>query len=293
MSDQILRIAIQKSGRLYDDSVALLAECGIKFSTYRGGNRLKVEASNFPLEILFLRDDDIPGYVADGVADAGVVGENLVLEEEKAVEIVEELGFAKCRLSVAVPRSGEIRRLEDLNGRSIATSYPRLLGRFLGERGIVAELHVISGSVEIAPGIGLADAICDIVDSGSTLISNGLLELETVFRSQAVLVRAPGLVGKGTGEKDRILEKLRFRIRSVLKARSCKYIVLNAPNEAIPAVTASLPGIKSPTIVPLALDGWSAIHSVVDENEFWERIEELRAAGAQGIVVVPIEKIVV
>jgi ATP phosphoribosyltransferase len=291
MTQPVLRIAVQKSGRLYDSSVQLLSECGIRFSTYRGTNKLKAEASNFPVEILFVRDDDIPGYVADGVADVGIVGENVVAEAERDLPIVEFLGFSKCRLAVAVSRSSDWTRVTDLKGASIATSYPRILGKYLEDLGVSCKIHVISGSVEIAPSIGLADAICDIVDSGSTLVSNGLRELEVIFHSEAVLIAHPTVAG-GEGEKGRILSKLRFRIGSVLKARTRKYIVLNAPNEAIPSIANILPGMRSPTVVPLAISGWSSIHSVMDENEFWEKIEELRAAGAEGILVVPIEKMI-
>jgi ATP phosphoribosyltransferase len=282
----VLKIAIQKKGRLSDDSIELLAQCGIRFS--KADNKLKAQAWNFPLELLFLRDDDIPGYVADGVADVGIVGENVLYETGLDVGVEERLGFGKCRLSIAVPNSVTYSNVAQLNGQRIATSYPRLLGKFLQEKGVQARIHEISGSVEIAPGIGLADAICDLVSSGSTLISNGLQEAEVILKSEAVLIAHRGL----QHEQRRILDDLNFRIRSVLQGRNYKYILLNAPNDALPAITAMLPGIKSPTVMPLQEPGWSSLHSVVQESAFWEIIGNLRAAGAQGILVLPIEKII-
>ncbi len=281
-----LKIAIQKSGRLHEDSMRLLKECGIDISN--GGNKLKSSAANFPLEVFFLRDDDIPQYVEDAVADAGIVGENVVYEKRKEVEVLEHLGFGKCRLSIAVGRN-EIYDRSSLQGKRIATSYPVLLQDYLDRNQINAEIHEISGSVEIAPGIGLAEAICDLVSSGSTLLTNGLREAETILHSQAVLIRNAGL----EEAKKAILERLLFRIRSVKKARNNKYILLNAPNEKLEEIISLLPGMKSPTVLPLATSGWSSVHSVIDENDFWEIIEQLKAAGAQGILVVPIEKMIV
>lgn len=283
----MLRIAIQKSGRLSEDSLKLIKECGISF--VNSSLKLKTESTNFPLEILYLRDDDIPGYVADGVADIGIVGENVLVEEGMQHLAVEQLGFSKCRLSLAVPKADTYTGVSDLNGKNIATSYPNLLQAYLTENGVEAHIHTISGSVEIAPSIGLADAICDIVSSGSTLISNGLKEVERVFKSQAVLIANKDL----NEEKRQILDKLLFRIHAVQRAQRAKYILLNAPNEKIEEITTLLPGVKSPTILPLAEEGWSSLHSVVNEDDFWEIIEKLKDAGAQGILVVPIEKMII
>jgi ATP phosphoribosyltransferase len=281
-----LRIAIQKSGRLFDDSLQLLKDCGIDLKN--GINKLKTEADNFPMEVFFLRDDDIPQYVEDAVADIGIVGENVIYEKNKKVFISEKLGFGKCRLSVAVGRNDPYAGFQSLQNKKIATTYPVLVDRFLKEKNIRAEIHEISGSVEIAPGIGLADAIVDLVSSGSTLFMNGLREVETILNSEAVLIRNPGL----GAEKQVLLEKLLFRIRSVHKARHTKYILLNAPNEKLKEIISLLPGMKSPTVLPLAEPGWSSVHSVVNENDFWEIIEKLKGAGAQGILVVPIEKMI-
>jgi ATP phosphoribosyltransferase len=282
-----LKIAIQKSGRLYDDSVKLLKDCGIGLKN--GVNRLKTECDNFPMEIYFLRDDDIPQYVEDAVADIGIVGENVVYEKNKKVDIVERLGFGKCRLSVAVGRSEPYEGVAWLADRRIATTYPLLVRQFLDKHQIDAEIHEISGSVEIAPGIGLADAIVDLVSSGSTLFMNGLKEVETVLQSQAVLIRHERL----EAEQEVLLERFLFRIRAVSKARNNKYVLLNAPNEKLPEIIRLLPGMKSPTVLPLAEAGWSSVHSVLSENDFWDIIEKLRTAGAQGILVVPIEKMIV
>ncbi|QKG52521.1 ATP phosphoribosyltransferase [Hymenobacter sp. BRD67] len=280
----MLRLAIQKSGRLSEDSLQLIRECGISFvsSSYK----LKVEASNFPLEILYLRDDDIPGYVQDGVADLGIVGQNVLVEANCAALEVEPLGFSKCRLSLAVPRGAAYGSVADLQGKSIATSYPKILGDYLAGQGVQAHLHTISGSVEIAPSIGLAEAICDIVSSGSTLLGNGLREVETIFRSEAVLIAAPGL----SPEKQDLLDQLRFRMQAVRRAQRSKYIVLNAPVSALDAVKALLPGIKSPTVTPLAEEGWVSVQSVVDEDNFWHLTGQLQAIGAEGILVLGIEK---
>jgi ATP phosphoribosyltransferase len=284
---QKLKIAIQKSGRLYEDSVKLLKDCGIDVKN--GINKLKTEAENFPLEIYFLRDDDIPQYVEDAVADIGIVGENVVYEKNKKVQIVEGLGFGKCRLSIAVTRKDEYGGVESLQGKRIATSYPVLVEKFLQSKGVSAEIHEISGSVEIAPGIGLADAIVDLVSSGSTLFMNGLKEVEVVLKSQAVMIRNEQL----SPELMQILDRLMFRIRAVKKAKNNKYVLLNAPNEKLQEIISLLPGMKSPTVLPLAEPGWSSVHSVLSENEFWDIIEQLKAAGAQGILVVPIEKMII
>jgi ATP phosphoribosyltransferase len=282
-----LRIAIQKSGRLYEDSVSLLKECGIDLRNVK--DRLKTESDNFPIEVFFLRDDDIPQYVQDAVADIGIVGENVLLEKNKSVEVVERLGFGKCRLSVAVPRNFDYHGISSLAGRKIATSYPGILSGYLADQGVSAEIHEISGSVEIAPGIGLADAVCDLVSSGGTLFMNGLKEVETIFSSQAVLVRNHGI----SEEKLAILERLLFRIRAVKKSKRNKYVLLNAPNDKLDEIVALLPGMKSPTILPLAESGWSSVHSVLSEDTFWDIIEQLKQAGAQGILVVPIEKMII
>jgi ATP phosphoribosyltransferase len=282
-----LKIAIQKSGRLNEDSIRLLKECGIEFNN--GINKLKAEAFNFPLEVFFLRDDDIPEYVAGGVADIGIVGENVLLETNSDVKIIDRLGFGKCRLSIAVPKGKKYSGIKDLEGKKIATTYKNVLQKFLKKEKINAEIHEISGSVEIAPGIGLADAICDLVSSGSTLFMNGLKEVETVLKSEALLVANKNLNAKQL----EIVERLLFRIRSVRKAKHNKYILLNAPNDKLDKIIKLIPGIKSPTILPLADEGWSSIHSVIEEDKFWEIIENLKNAGAQGILVVPIEKMIV
>jgi ATP phosphoribosyltransferase len=287
MTRTALKIAIQKSGRLHDDSVRLLKDCGIEMKN--GVNKLKTEAENFPLEVYFLRDDDIPQYVEDQVADIGIVGENVVYEKNRQVNAVEKLGFGKCRLSVAVSRSEQYDDMNFLQGKKIATSYPHIVGRFLADNSINAEIHEISGSVEIAPGIGLADAIVDLVSSGSTLFANGLREVETILRSEAVLIKNNAL----TADQNVLLEKLLFRIRSVKKAKNNKYVLLNAPNENLQTIIGLLPGMKSPTVLPLAEPGWSSVHSVLSENQFWDIIEKLKDAGAQGILVVPIEKMIV
>lgn len=282
-----LRIAIQKSGRLSEDSLRLLKECGIDISN--GLNRLKTEANNFPLELFFLRDDDIPQYVEDGVADIGIVGENVLLEKNKKVKTVDKLGFGKCRLSIAIPKDKTYKSIKDLNGSRIATSYANILSKFLKQQKVKAEIHEISGSVEIAPSIGLADAICDLVSSGSTLLSNGLKEAEVILRSEAVIIGNKDL----SKQKTEILNKLLFRIKALRSAKNNKYILLNAPNNKLDAICKILPGMKSPTIVPLAEKGWSSVHSVVEEDQFWDIIEKLKANGAQGILVVPIEKMIV
>ncbi len=281
-----LKIAIQKSGRLNEDSVRILKECGIDLST--GLNKLRSEAYNFPLEVLFLRDDDIPQYVEDGVADAGIVGENIVYEMNKKIKVVEKLGFGKCRLSIAVPKNTEYKSAADLKGKKIATSYPLILGNYLKKQKVRSKIETVSGSVEIAPSVGLADAICDLVSSGSTLFANGLKEAEVIFKSEAVLVSCEKL----EKEKAAILKKLVFRMKAVKRSRHSKYVLLNAPNNKLDTICKILPGMKSPTILPLVEKGWSSVHSVIDEEKFWEIIEQLKENGAQGILVVPIEKMV-
>lgn len=281
-----LKIAIQTKGRLNEETMDLINEAGIGLKV--GRRKLVSTAKNFPMDALFLRDDDIPQTVADSVADIGVVGENEMMEKDENVVIAKRLGFSKCRLSLAIPKSTEYPGVEYFNGKKIATSYPVILKKFLDENNINAEIHVISGSVEIAPGIGLADAIFDIVSSGSTLVSNRLKEVEVVMQSEAVLVANPNL----SKEKQGILDELIFRIESVQRAEGKKYILLNVPNEKIEEVTNLLPGIKSPTLVPLAKEGWSSMHSVIEEDDFWEVIGKLKKVGAEGILVVPIEKMI-
>lgn len=282
-----LKIAIQKSGRLHEGSMKLLKECGIEISN--GNNQLRVMAANFPIEVFFLRDDDIPEYVQDAVADIGFVGENVVQEASKSVDAIEKLGFGKCRLSIAAPKNGSINSINDLDGKKIATSYPSILSTYLNEKKISASIHQISGSVEIAPRIGLADAICDLVSSGSTLFTNELKELETIFFSETVMISNKSL----SNEKKILLESLLFRIRSVKKAKNNKYVLLNAPNEKLESICNLLPGMKSPTILPLAEPGWSSVHSVISESDFWKVIEKLKANGAQGILIIPIEKMII
>jgi ATP phosphoribosyltransferase len=281
-----LKIAIQKKGRLSENSHKLLEECGIKFSN--GADVLKTDAENFPVEILFLRDDDIPQYVEQQVADIGILGENIVFEKKKDVTILEQLGFAHCRLSLAIPKEESFTGPEYFMNKKVATSYPRLLADYLKENNLNAEIEEISGSVEIAPGIGLADAVCDIVSSGSTLMTNGLREVVTIMKSQAVIISNNNL----DTQKQNILNKLLFRIRAVKNAKENKYILLNAPLESLQRICKILPGMKSPTILPLEEKGWCSIHSVVKEDEFWDRIDQLKNAGAEGILVIPIEKMI-
>jgi ATP phosphoribosyltransferase len=282
-----LKIAIQKNGRLNENSLDLLKSCGIKVDN--GRDQLKVPVPNFPIEILYLRNHDIPQYLEDGVVDIAIVGENLIIEQEKLVDVILKLGFSKCRLSLAVPKEVEVNDLTYFNGKRIATSYPNIVRKFLESKNIMSEIHKISGSVEIAPNIGLADGICDIVSSGSTLFKNGLKETKVILHSEAVLAAARNL----TEEKKIILNKLLFRIESVLRAKSCKYILMNVPNDKLDAVSSILPVLKSPTILPLAEEGWSSLHSVIDEEKFWEVIDELKDAGAEGILIVPIDKMVI
>ena len=281
-----LKIAIQKNGRLSENSHRLLEECGIKFSN--GANVLKTNALNFPIEILFLRDDDIPQYVEKQVADIGILGENMVFEKNKDVTIVEQLGFAHCRLSLAILKDENYSSPEYFMNKKVATSYPRLLSDYFKNNNIIAEIEEISGSVEIAPGIGLADAVCDIVSSGSTLLTNGLQEVATILKSQAVIISNKNL----SSQKQDTLDRLLFRIRAVKNAKENKYILLNAPESAIPGICEILPGMKSPTILPLAEKGWCSLHSVVKEDEFWDRIDQLKDSGAEGILVISIEKMI-
>jgi ATP phosphoribosyltransferase len=279
-----LKIAIQKSGRLSEKSLELFKQCGINISN--GDRKLKAEAKNFPLEILFLRDDDIPQYVEQKVADLGIVGENVVLENNKSLTIIKKLDFAHCRLSLAIPKNEDYQGIQFFEGKKIATSYPVIIQDFLNKKGISAEIETISGSVEIAPSIGLADGIADLVSTGSTLISNGLKEVETVLKSQAVLVANQNL----TETEQAILDKLLFRLNAVQQAKGFKYILLNAPENALPEINRILPGLKSPTVLPLAEKGWVSVHSVIAEDTFWEVIDQLKDAGAQGILICPIEK---
>lgn len=279
-----LKIAIQKSGRLNEKSVELLKNCGLNFENYKSS--LISPVSNFPLEILFLRDDDIPEYVQDGIADLGIVGENVIEETEVDVTYLQRLGFGKCSLKIAVPNNNTITELNQLNGRSIATTYPVILGKYLKKQGIESEIRTISGSVEISPGLGLADAICDLVSTGGTLKSNGLIPFADVMSSEAVLI-----CSKSNGESD-LIQELVQRIQSVLRAKETKYVVLNVNRDNLPAIIALLPGVKSPSVVPLAEDNWVAVHTVIPERDFWDRISQLKQAGAQGIVVMPIEKII-
>jgi len=282
-----LKVAIQKSGRLHDDSVKLLTDCGVAIKN--GYNQLKSVADNFPLEVYFLRDDDIPQYVEDNVAHIGIVGQNVLLEKNKSVQVVEPLGFGTCRLCIAIRKSEDYKNNNYLKGKKIATSYPVLTQKFLDENKINAEIHEISGSVELAPSIGLADAVCDLVSSGSTLFMNGLKEAETILKSEAVLIKNENL----EEQYQKILDQLLFRIRAVRKAKNNKYVLLNAPNDSLQKIISLLPGMKSPTVLPLAETGWSSVHSVLNENEFWEKIEQLKKAGAQGILVIPIEKMII
>jgi ATP phosphoribosyltransferase len=282
-----LRIAIQKSGRLNDDSIRMLKECGIEFDN--GLKNLKASAFNFPLEVLFLRDDDIPEYVEQGVADIGIVGENVLVESGAKVKLIEKLGYGKCRLSIAVPKDVKYSGVKDLKGKRIATTYSGVLQKYLAKNKVKAEIHEISGSVEIATGIGLAEAICDIVSSGSTLFTNGLKEVETVMKSEAVLIGN----NKLNAAQLRIVERLLFRIRASRTAKRNKYLLLNAPDSKLESICKLIPGMKSPTVLPLKQKGWSSVHSVIDEEKFWDIIEQLRDEGAEGILVVPIEKMVV
>lgn len=281
-----LKIAIQKSGRLNEDSLKILKDCGISIDN--GKDQLKAAARNFPLEVFYLRNGDIPQYLRDGVVDIAIIGENVLIEKGENITVAEKLGFSKCKVSLAIPKGATYNSVKDFEGKRIATSYPETVKSYLKEKGVNADLHIINGSVEIAPNIGLADAICDIVSSGSTLFKNNLKEVEVMLKSEAVLAVSP----KIQAEEKQILQKLQFRIQSVLTARSSKYILLNAPNDKIDAISKILPVLKSPTILPLAEEGWSSLHSVIKKEDFWDVIDELKANGAEGILVCPIEKMV-
>ncbi len=281
-----IKIAIQKSGRLSEKSIELLTECGIRISN--GTRKLKTEAKNFPMEILFLRDDDIPQYVEQGVADIGILGQNEVWEKDKNINIIEELGFGSCRLSLAIPKDEIYKDISYFNNRRIATSYPKILNNFFTQKGINVDIEELGGSVEIATGIGLADAIFDIVSTGSTLIMNGLKEVETVVKSQAVLISNKKL----SGNKKMLLDELLFRIKAYKNGQGKKYVLLNAPNDIIPDIIKLLPGMRSPSIIPLADEGWSSVHSVINDDDFWEIIDELKRKGAEGILIIPIEKMI-
>jgi ATP phosphoribosyltransferase len=281
-----LRIAVQKSGRLNEDSMRILKDIGISIDN--GKDQLKAAARNFPVEVFYLRNGDIPQYLKDGVVDAAIIGENVLIEKGTDINFIERLGFSKCKVSIAVPKESEANSLKDLDGKRIATSYPETVKKFLKEQNIDAQLHAISGSVEIAPNIGLADGICDIVSSGSTLFKNGLKEIEVLLKSEAVLAVSP----KISDDRMAILKKIQFRIQSVLKGRDSKYILLNAPNDKLAIILSLLPGMRSPTVLPLAEEGWSSVHSVISKNQFWEIIDELKENGAEGILVCPIEKMV-
>jgi len=281
-----LKIAVQKSGRLNEDSMNILKAIGISIDN--GKDQLKASARNFPLEVFYLRNGDIPQYLRDGVVDLAIIGENVLIEKGKDLPIIERLGFSKCRVSIAVPKASKATSLKDLNGKRIATSYPNTVNQFLQKEGIKAHLHIINGSVEIAPNIGLADAICDIVSSGSTLFKNGLQEIEVLLQSEAVLATSPNI----SSENQKIIDKIQFRLQSVLKGRQSKYVLLNAPNDKLEDIINLLPGMKSPTVLPLATKGWSSVHSVISKGEFWDIIDELKANGAEGILVCPIENMV-
>lgn len=281
-----IRIAIQKSGRLNEDSLKILKDCGISINN--GKDQLKASARNFPLEVFYLRNGDIPQYLRDGVVDTAIIGENVLVEKGKDIRWTEKLGFSKCRVSLAVPKTMKYSTAKDFEGKRIATSYPNTVNDYLKKKGVKADLHIINGSVEIAPNIGLADGICDIVSSGSTLFKNNLEEVEVILKSEAVLAVSP----KISEERQEILKKLQFRIQSVLQARQSKYILLNAPNDKLDAIIELLPGMRSPTVLPLAEEGWSSVHTVLNQDKFWEVIDELKQAGAEGILVCPIEKMV-
>ena len=282
----MIRLAVQKSGRLNLESLKILEDCGISIDN--GKDQLKISARNFPIEVFFLRNSDIPQYIRDGVVDLAIIGENLLVEKGADLQVLEKLGFSKCKVSIAVPKELKFKGLKDLEGKRIATSYPNTVKVFLNENNINADLHIINGSVEIAPNIGLADAICDIVSSGSTLFKNNLKEVVEIAKSQAVLVQANSL----TSDKIELIDKLRFRLQSVLRAKKSRYILLNAPNDKINSISSILPVLKSPTVLPLAKNGWSSLHSVINAEDFWEVIDKLKEAGAEDILVCPIEKMV-
>lgn len=281
-----IRIAIQKSGRLNEDSLQILKDCGISIDN--GKDQLKASSRNFPMEVFYLRNGDIPQYLRDGVVDIAIIGENVLIEKGEDIRIAEKLGFSKCKVSLAVPKSMKYNSVQDFEGKRIATSYPNTVKNYLEKKGIKADLHIITGSVEIAPNIGLADAICDIVSSGSTLFKNNLKEVEVMLKSEAVLAVSP----KISKEREELLNKLQFRIQSVLRARQSKYVLLNAPDSKLQNILKLLPGMRSPTVLPLAEEGWNSVHTVINKDTFWEVIDELKQAGAEGILVCPIEKMV-
>jgi len=282
-----IKVAVQKSGRLNEDSLKILKDCGVSIDN--GRDQLRASARNFPMEVFYLRNGDIPQYLEDGVVDIAILGENVLIEKGSGISVVEKLGFSKCRVSIAVPKSVEYNSLSDLEGKRIATSYPNTVLQYLKDKGVRADLHIINGSVEIAPNIGLADAVCDIVSSGSTLFKNNLKEVEVLLRSEAVLAVSP----KTGPEQLKILEQLRFRLRSVLEARNNRYVLMNAPNDRLEAIIALLPGMRSPTVLPLAERNWSSIHTVINKDRFWEVLDQLKREGAEGILVCPIEKMIV
>ncbi|QWX85337.1 ATP phosphoribosyltransferase [Cellulophaga sp. HaHaR_3_176] len=281
-----IRIAIQKSGRLNEESIEILKDCGISIDN--GKDQLKASSRNFPMEVFYLRNGDIPQYLRDGVVDIAIIGENVLIEKGEDISIAERLGFSKCKVSLAVPKSVKYTSVKDFEGKRIATSYPNTVINYLADKGVKSDIHIINGSVEIAPNIGLADAICDIVSSGSTLFKNNLKEVEVMLTSEAVLAVSPQI----SDERKDILSKLQFRIQSVLRARQSKYVLLNAPNDKLDEVLALLPGMRSPTVLPLAEEGWSSVHTVLNKDKFWEVIDELKKVGAEGILVCPIEKMV-
>ena len=282
-----IKVAVQKSGRLNEDSLKILKDCGVSIDN--GRDQLRASARNFPMEVFYLRNGDIPQYLRDGVVDIAILGENVLIEKGNGISVVEKLGFSKCRVSIAVPKNVEYNSLSDLEGKRIATSYPNTVLQYLKEKGVKADLHIITGSVEIAPNIGLADAVCDIVSSGSTLFKNNLKEVEILLRSEAVLAVSP----KARPEQLKILEQLRFRLRSVLDARNHRYVLMKAPNERLEAIIALLPGMRSPTDLPLAERNWSSTHTVINKDRFWEVLDQLKKEGAEGILVCPIEKMIV
>jgi ATP phosphoribosyltransferase len=283
---ETIKIAVQKSGRLNEDSLKILKDCGISIDN--GKDQLKASARNFPMEVLYLRNGDIPQYLNDGVVDMAIIGENILIEKGSGIEVVERLGFSKCRVSLAIPKEASYRSVRDLEGKRIATSYPNTVASFLREKGVEADLHIINGSVEIAPNIGLADAICDIVSSGSTLFKNNLREVEVMLQSEAVLAVSPKI---GPAQRE-ILDQFRFRLQSVLEARQNRYVLMNAPDDRLEAIIKLLPGMRSPTVLPLAEAGWSSIHTVINKDRFWEVLDQVKKEGAEGILVCPIEKMI-
>lgn len=283
---ETIKIAVQKSGRLNEDSLKILKDCGISIDN--GKDQLKASARNFPMEVLYLRNGDIPQYLKDGVVDMAIIGENILIEKGGGIEVVERLGFSKCRVSLAIPKEASYRSVRDLEGKRIATSYPNTVASFLSEKGVEADLHIINGSVEIAPNIGLADAICDIVSSGSTLFKNNLREVEVMLQSEAVLAVSPKI---GPAQRE-ILDQFRFRLQSVLEARQNRYVLMNAPDDRLEAIIKLLPGMRSPTVLPLAEAGWSSIHTVINKDRFWEVLDQVKKEGAEGILVCPIEKMI-